>query len=305
MYNNESNLFLDPKVSQHGSNMVMTNVSKPTKIKFLNIDTKFSDDLTHNSNYKKTDTYSFIIPEKITDIKTIKVANAEIPYSFYNISSSLGNNFFKLTISPSNTEYIITIDDGTYTPNTLIAAINAVFANKSISLIINNVNNYSVFSTNSNNTYNIQFDVNTYGINDKFMFKSKLGWILGFREQTITITQNITCYSNSIIDTNTIQYIYLIVDEYSSIFTNTFISPQAGFFMNKKILAKITIDNNNYSFGDIIHTSNTFGTLLTDTRTYMGKTDLQKLSIQLVNCYGIPIVLNGLDFSFTLQITHE
>ena len=308
MYNNDSSLFLDPKVSQHGSNMVMTNVSKPTKTKFLNIDTQFSDDLTHNhTNFNKTDIFSFTIPEKITDVKTIKVANAEIPYSFYSIASSLGNNFFKITTSENNTEHIITIDDGTYTTNTIIAAINTVFTNTGISITATNVNEHAVFTnTHSTATYTAQFDINTHGINDKYMFKSKLGWILGFRVQSIDLSPSGGVgRSNSIIDINTINYLYLIVDEYTSIFTNTFISPQSGCFMNKKILAKITIDKNNYSFGDVIHTSTKSGTLLTDTRTYIGKTDLQRLSIQLVNRFGTPIILNGLDFSFTLQITHD
>jgi hypothetical protein len=294
--------------------MVMTNVHKPTKTKFINIDTKFSDDLTHNpESYKKTDIFSFTIPERINDVKTIKVANAEIPYSFYNITTSLGNNHFKLTTyanssSTNSTEYIITVKDGTYTPDTLITAINtALDSSNNISLLSFSIeNNHTIITSSSaDDIFTIQFDVNIQGVNDKYMLKSKLGWILGFREQSVKIAINGTAQSNSIINTNTINYIYLIMDEYSSVFTNTFISPQAGFCMNKKILAKITVDNNNYAFGDIIHTSIAFGTLLTDTRTYIGKTDLQKMTVQLVNCYGIPIVLNGLDFSFTLNITHE
>jgi D-alanyl-D-alanine carboxypeptidase len=47
------------------------------------------------------------------------------------------------------------------------------------------------------------------------------------------------------------------------------------------------------------------GTLLTDTRSYTGKTDLQKLNVQIVNEWGIPVNLNGLDFSFTIAVEHE
>jgi hypothetical protein len=81
--------FLEPKVSQHGSNMVMTNVSKPTKQKFLNIDTTFSDDLTHNSETTTKPTFSFTIPE-ITDVKPSK-SQTQKPYSFYSIAASLGS----------------------------------------------------------------------------------------------------------------------------------------------------------------------------------------------------------------------
>ena len=42
-YFDKNNLFLEPKVKQYGSHMVMSNVNKPTKTKYVNVDTKFSD----------------------------------------------------------------------------------------------------------------------------------------------------------------------------------------------------------------------------------------------------------------------
>ena len=36
-YFDKSDLFLDPKVKQYGSHMVMSNVHKPTKTKYVNI----------------------------------------------------------------------------------------------------------------------------------------------------------------------------------------------------------------------------------------------------------------------------
>ena len=37
-YFDQSNMFIEPDTNQHGSHMVMTNVVKPTKIKYLTID---------------------------------------------------------------------------------------------------------------------------------------------------------------------------------------------------------------------------------------------------------------------------
>ena len=51
--------------------------------------------------------------------------------------------------------------------------------------------------------------------------------------------------------------------------------------------------------------SNENGYLVSDCRSYNGKVNLQKLKIQLVNEYGKPIHLNGLDFSFSLKIDYE
>jgi hypothetical protein len=47
------------------------------------------------------------------------------------------------------------------------------------------------------------------------------------------------------------------------------------------------------------------GYLLSDTRCYTGKKDLQKLGVELVNEYGNTVNLNGLDFSVALEIEHE
>ena len=39
-YFDQTNMFMEPEVKQHGSHMVMTNVVKPTKTKYLTLLTK-------------------------------------------------------------------------------------------------------------------------------------------------------------------------------------------------------------------------------------------------------------------------
>jgi len=62
-------LFLAPKTNQYGGHMVMTNVSKPTKTKYINIDTKFRDEY----NYLQTTDYNITLPERITEVNTVKL----------------------------------------------------------------------------------------------------------------------------------------------------------------------------------------------------------------------------------------
>jgi len=74
---------------------------------------------TGNNTYK----YDFIkgnftIPEN----SEVMVANVQLPYSFYNITSAYNNNQFKLyfpTGSSTNNTYTITIPDGFYTTTSL------------------------------------------------------------------------------------------------------------------------------------------------------------------------------------------
>ena len=116
-YFDKSDLFLDPKVKQYGSHMVMSNVHKPTKTKYVNIDTKFSDEYNNFS----VANYNITLPEHINDVKSLTVTNMELPMSFYNISSSLGNNSFQITNLDVDTQlpYITGLSSGSINANHL------------------------------------------------------------------------------------------------------------------------------------------------------------------------------------------
>jgi hypothetical protein len=108
-------LFFEPKTTQYGSHMIMSNVHKSNKTKYINIDTKFREEY----NYSQISNYNIILPERITEVKSMRVVSAEIPMTFFNISSSLGNNYFYIynTTTPNNSKKI-NIPDGQY--NTIL-----------------------------------------------------------------------------------------------------------------------------------------------------------------------------------------
>jgi hypothetical protein len=338
MYDN-NDLFLQPKVTQYNNHMVMTNVHKETKKKHWNIDTRFRDDY---DNYDQTTKgslitgYTFTLPQSINDVKSIQVNNAEIPLSFYNISTALGNN--SMFIGNTTTNKLITIPDGFYNPVSLTYSTNsnntsgtsnsipfktavntalATISGVSFDISSNGVPK-TIFTNTSGSKVDIAFPIkpsNTCGGNlkpesgtadfDKHNFKSKLGWLLGFRNIIYSIPNGGVQTSESIIELNTPRYLYLVVDEFTSSNTNSFISPLPTSIINKNILAKITIDYSHHSFGQVIAANRTNGLLISDKRSYNGKVNLQKLKIQLVNEYGMPVNLNGLDFSFCLEISYE
>ena len=124
--------------------------------------------------------------------------------------------------------------------------------------------------------YFIKKNLNVF---DKFNFKSKLGWILGFRKQSYLITTALT-KSECFLDLHGPKYLYLVVDEFTQNNMNSFMSPQSGYLMNKNILARITIDSTSFQFGSIIPATN-LGYLLTDRRNYNGIIDIKKMNIQM------------------------
>jgi hypothetical protein len=422
-YFDKNNLFLEPKVKQYGSHMVMTNVHKPLKTKYINLDTRFSDDYNDSS----ATNYNLTLPERINEIKSITVTNIELPMSFYNISSSLGNNSFQIvnhSINGSapylnametenrndNNEIVdtIIIPDGNYSISDLKTTINAemdklnrvpknangmlvvnssgnivyesngttmitltntnapfdtngelVFdRNQNGDYILDSYGNFRVTLLNSNlvwingapaNTNDLQFDyytkgsggiqcyfysnrsnitvhfaVNEKGTFDKYNFKAKLGWIMGFRKISCNISyssQSIVgtydpmngfgpagqplTYGEFLADLNSLRYVYLAMDEFNKGAQNSFISPTHSSLLNKNIIARISLDRSNYGFGTYLPANNQNGLLLSDRREYNGKIDLHKLKLQIVNEMGIPLPLNGFDFSLCLELEHD
>jgi hypothetical protein len=274
----------------------MTNVYKPLKKKIINLDTKFCDD------YYTSGTTNITLPERINDVKSIKMLNIELPLSYYNISSSLNNNCFTITDS-SNNVAVITIPDGSYTINTIKIAINtSIQLSEYKSLIYDISGNYSTFISSIGLT--VSFDVGKTGFFDKYNFKSKLGWLLGYQNIRYFVSTMIVL-SDSFIDLNGSRYFYIVLDDYSKNgFTNNFIGFLPKSIINKNIIAKLQLSSN-VEYGSILTANKYNGLLLSDKRTFSGKTDLQKFNIQIINEWGIVVNLNGLDFSFSLGVEYE
>jgi hypothetical protein len=303
-YDDDKLLFLSPKMTQYDGHMVMTNVAKPTKTKFVSIDTSYREEYS-NYDASALAVCNISLPERVTEVTSIRVRNVEIPMAFYNISSTIGNNCFQIVNGANRT--IVVIPDGQYTNASLSSAINAAIQNlsspyKNLRYSIG-ANNKSIFDV-STGTLDINFAVTSSGTADSYNFKKKLGWVLGYRNTTYSITTSPKS-SEGIVNLSGIRYLYLVLDEFARGTPNSFIAALPSSLVRKTILAKISVDQNNYPFGTVLIANHSNGYLLSDKRSYSGRVDLQKLSIQLVEDNGNPISLNGLDFSFCLEVEHE
>lgn len=400
---------MQPKTNQYGSHMIMTNVHKPNKTKYINVDTRFREDYASRDpyplskcsegvcgetstpnpsfNYTAEVNHNIYIPERVNEVKSMKVKSVEIPCTFYNVSSALGNNSFKIinntvafdssnnenvnvatqddvslqnSVNPSvtfvgaadasgntNLTYyvdIIVIPDGQYNATQLKDAINTQIAlldriNQSgdpiatadtadlvfdISSTTLGTKTY-VYSTGS--TMTVDFSSDDMGISNPQSFTSSLGWMLGFRNTTINVEYDLlyeTGYAAragnsgygpdgqplvnamSVVNMNVPRYLYLAVDEYNNKGNQrSFITPLTNSLINKNIIGRISIDNTNYGFGNLLIASLENGLLCSDTRTYSGKSDLLKMNVKLLYENGNIVSLNGADFSFLLEIEHE
>jgi hypothetical protein len=306
-FDEKNSLFMEPQVTQYGPHMIMTNVNKPLKRKFINIDTRYRDDY----NTTRVANYNMTLPERILNIKSVKVNSIEIPMSFYNISANLGNNAFNITVIGIQTTIII--PDGQYALDVLVDTINDQIAScagppyTNITFAIEN--NFSQFSNaDSANHYFIDFDITQQGTTDmnvnNLMFK--LGWMLGFRYASYSIPPRQTLSGSSFYDLLGPRYLYLIMDEYQNSNPHSFVSLlRTSQIASGNVLARITLDGAVYPYGTILPATEYNGNLSSDKRTYGGIVNLERMNIQLVNERGIPMDLNGLDFSFCMELEHE
>jgi len=294
-YFDNKDLFVGPKTNQYGGHMVMTNVIKERKKKYINVDTRFRDEYSSGVSCNGMDSITITLPERINEVKKIEVKCAEIPMSFYNISSDLGNNVLQVG------GVVKTIPDGFYSASQIVAAINTALSGTQCSVTI--VNNKCKFDSVSNITIN--FAIDKSGSFDKYNLKSKLGWALGFRDVSITIPANGSVSGEAFINLNEPRYLYLIVDEFNQGNPHSFLAPLPKSFINKNIIARIATNFLGFPFGSVLTANLTNGLLISDKREFSGKVNLQKLNIQLVNEYGNPVNLNGLDFSFAIKVEHE
>jgi hypothetical protein len=241
------------------------------------------------------------------------------------VSADLGNNYFRVVTNGS--DKVVDVSNGFYqldpfyVNNPLETGINSALVTKSLSALkidfSNNYNSgtttvntyngfYTQFTNTSANPISVDFAVSSTGSSDKYNLKAKMGWLLGFHDLSYTIPANGgTIYSDSFVNLHSPRYLYVVLDEYSRGNQSSFISPLPSSLINKNILARISIDYKKYDYGDIVVGNQFNGVLLSDCRSYTGKTDLQKLNVQIVNEWGIPVNLNGLDFSFTIVVEHE
>lgn len=315
---------MQPQVDQYGSHMVMTNVVKPIKHKHIHLDTKFRDETTSDSSLIDV---NFTLPDRITNVRSATVLGADIPFTFYNLPyqdcsvKPTTNNCFKYTFTyhpappattPTPIIYTVVIDPGHITPAGLCNTINS-----KLQLYSDVSNNFAIgyapdrnqyyFTLKAGYTVTLDFTVNSAGVSDSLEIKNKLGWVMGFRTPTLTLTAvtDKELYSNQPSTQFPYpKYFYIVLEDYSRTPNNSVITPLAkAYNIPKNIIAKVMCDTS-VGRGNTIFCSAANGRLISDTRIY-GKTDLSRLRIQLVDDEGTVVDLNGGELSLTLDIEHE
>jgi len=275
-------------------------LTKRTILQKLTIDTRFRDNyLTSTSS-----NFQFEIPYNFENVMSIQLDSIEIPFDLYNISASMGNNFFTIGLNTGQ-HYTIILESGIYTNPQMIASVNLAMAaipelNDASTYLITmstDIGDRSIFTNTSASGYEftLNFQASIAGTEGSGVaLQLKLGWIFGFRLGIYTNKSKFT--SEGCLDSFGTRYIFLVFDDYNNSVNNNFFSAFNSSVLNKNILARISLQGINTVVQNLLSITST-------PRQYFGPVDIRKLHIQLLDEFGRIVDMSNMDFSFSVSFT--
>ena len=315
--------------------LTLKGIPKPVFKKVLALNSKFRDDYygTLSTDYLTT------LPTKLKEVVSMELSGFEFPNTYFQISKSLGNNFFWLGWQKSTplvlSWYYIAIPDGTYERKTMQDIINTQIQKATgkpaeecpqCSIDIPSLRTiFALPTTTSNPAAFLQLAFNrtrgpattstgtkTYTITDASQNNIAPADI----DTTNTnIAQNFgwilgfrmaeykasTAYvSEGVYDSWGTKYLYVIVNDFNKNYTNLIEPIYNSSLGRDNILARI-------SLAPLLSTVSN-GTSLADqfnpgdyVRSYFGPVDIEKIRITIVDEFGRVINLNNMDLSLSLN----
>jgi hypothetical protein len=284
--------------------------------------------------------YTIQLPETISRAITMSISSIEIPLTYHNVSNYYNNNVFTIEIldassTPTqNSPLLIQLSPGlyesrisSYSPNDVrkiicndiereinekIKMVNLIDISNNLKFVLEPKSGFSCFTYDNSNSHlgnykiRINFNVNNPNANSSNCYSNelyqKLGWQLGFRNNSILIEQNnLFAISTGICHINYPRYIYIALDDFQSSSQNHFaiasdsiVAPNIITRINiLSLLEEKTAFKQGAYAGDIYYNHKHI-------REYFGPTSINKLKVQLLDEYGRPFSLNNMDWSFII-----
>ena len=216
---------------------------KNTTKRIINLDSQYRPNIYPIFNDVNTETnecdYTVHLSEKLINVVSLQIENIVIPYTFYNISKSQGNNFFIIELESDHTKSItVELEDGFYNTTKIIDGINKYIVDHSDNWLDITFDKLDISNkikiTNNADTVNIYFfnsDIfMSLNMNNNITFNNNLGWILGFRD--IYTEDSLVDFSYKLTSSSPITaeatFVEVPMTKYISVVVNDFNNNQAN-----------------------------------------------------------------------------
>jgi hypothetical protein len=285
-------------------NPVVRGIINPNKTitykKELHFDSRFRDN--YGAPKSSASSFLFNLPEEIDNVVSLRLASIGIPSIPLTISKSNDNNLFYIDAN-NGILTPIEIDEGNYSLSELLSLINDKIKDKFSTTvpILKFSKAQSEEKTKIANTTETPIQIIFYQPENCTNFMSTLGWLLGFRKASITISKESTVVSCGLFDNNFIDYLYFSADDFQRNVSDNNIVYLNKTTMNKNILGKIYRSPSNGTY--LLNTKNSSTSYDVDrSRIYFGPVRLSKFKFSLLDKFGNQIDLHNMDYSFTLEV---
>jgi len=314
--------------------LTLKGIPKPVYKKVIAMNSKFRDDYygTLSTDYLTT------LPTKLKEVVSMELTGFEFPNTYFQISKSLGNNYFWLGWQKTSALvlawYYISIPDGTYKRETMQNMINTQIQ-KATGKPSTECPQCSIDTQSLRTVFALPVTINNPAAFLQLAFNRTRGPAqtpTGTKTYTITdtsqnnitppeinlsnstIAQNFgwilgfrmaeykasTAYvSEGVYDSWGTKYLYVIVNDFQKNYTNLVEPIYNSSLGRDNILARISLAP--------LLTTISEGTSLADqfnpgdfVRNYFGPVDIEKLRVTIVDEFGRVINLNNMDMSLAL-----
>lgn len=240
----------------------------------INIDSSLSEEYKKINILSSHFTYKFDLPLK--NIIELNLTSVELPNTSYLISKKKNNYFFYIFYNDNN--ILIEIQEGNYTSQDLMVILEKKLKEIDEKFEIEIIPYMMLFKI-----YHSQEKVFTLNFQCDTSYRS-LGSILGYTEDIYT--DNHIYIAEKVINIIDNNYCFLSINDYGHVYHN-----------RKKYISKIIMSSQKY---EIVFDGRM--KYVTKTIIFPQPIDLEILNIGLDDPQGNPLNLNGIPFSFTLEI---
>jgi len=192
-------------------------------IPLVNPDISYCDVSGCRLNKSSSTQYTAHLSDTLTDTVSLKLFNITIPYLWYNIDTSYGNNFFEYYSSNTPDHQCLDLKGGHYYLSgngdaNIYHVLNVSSIETGLQFEYDALTGKTkIQKTNPSDTLTIVWYNILNIINQKTKSNNNLGWKLGFRKNILVIPANVQLlYSDAPADLTLTNYLLLSIDDYNN-----------------------------------------------------------------------------------------
>ena len=272
----------------------LNNLKRKTITQTVILNSLFREDY---ENTISTD-FSLVLPYQFKNVLSVRLSSIQLPNVLYCFSTAKMNNIFYVSENGVgvNASGPVLLPDGNYTLLELATALEDAINDQLVIVpprfqVIAHETTQKITILNNVNVFTLDFIKDIKPAD----FNSTLGWILGFRNVEYSGSDAYT--SDAVYNSVASDYIFFILNDFNNSQSQNILAMYSKSYIGNNILAMIPLTSN--SFHICFDNGSDF---IEKKREYFGPVNLQRLKIELRNQYGEILDLNGMDFSFSLEV---